>query len=64
MDNFVGAFGHEDSRRLLSGTRIVCIGPITADTARNHDLHVDAVASEYTIPGLVEAVVGLFAAEP
>ena len=63
VDNFVAAFGPGESARLLSGTRIVCIGPITADTARNHDLHVDAEAAEYTIPGLIEAVVDLFAAD-
>ena len=64
VDNFVGAFGLDGSARLLSGTRIVCIGPITADTARGHGLRVDAEASEYTIPGLIEAVVDLFAADP
>ena len=45
---------------LLAGTRVACIGPITADTARGHGIRVDAEAREYTIPGLVEAVVDLF----
>ena len=63
VDNFVSAFGPGESARLLSGTRIVCIGPITADTARGHGLRVDAEATEYTIPGLIEAVVELFAAD-
>jgi uroporphyrinogen III methyltransferase / synthase len=64
VDNFVSAFGPDESARLLSGTRVVCIGPITADTARGHGLRVDAEAAEYTIPGLVDAVVDLFAADP
>ena len=64
VDNFVAAFGPDESKRLLSETRVVCIGPITAETARSHGLRVDAEASEYTIPGLVEAVVDLFAADP
>ncbi len=64
VENFVGAFGAEEAARLLSGTRVVCIGPITADTARGHGLQVDAEAEEYTISGLVEAVTGLFAADP
>ncbi|QIN85167.1 uroporphyrinogen-III C-methyltransferase [Rubrobacter tropicus] len=64
VDNFVTAFGPDESARLLSGTRVVCIGPITADTVRGHGLRVDAEASEYTIPGLVGAVVDLFAADP
>ncbi|HEU4495258.1 MAG TPA: uroporphyrinogen-III C-methyltransferase [Rubrobacteraceae bacterium] len=64
VENFVGAFGGEEARRLLAGTRVACIGPITADAARGHGLRVDAEAREYTIPGLIEAVVELFAADP
>ena len=63
VENFVGAFA-EEAARLLSGTRVVCIGPITADTARKHGLRVDAEAAEYTIPGLVEAVTSLLADDP
>jgi len=40
---------------------VVCIGPITAQTARGHGLEVDAVAEEHSIPGLVDAVVRLLA---
>ena len=64
VENFVGAFGAERSARLLAGARMVCIGPITADTARGFGLRVDAEAREYTIPGLVEAVVDLLATDP
>ena len=64
VENFAGAFGAEESARLLAGARVVCIGPITADTARGFGLRVDAEAREYTIPGLVEAVVDLFAKDP
>jgi uroporphyrinogen III methyltransferase / synthase len=64
VENFVGAFGAEEAARLLAQTRVGCIGPITADTARKHGLRVDAEAGEYTIPGLVEAVTGLLAADP
>ena len=63
-ENFVRAFGEDWAVRLLGGTRVVCIGPITADTARELGIRVDAVAREYTIAGLVEAVVDLFAADP
>jgi uroporphyrinogen III methyltransferase / synthase len=63
-ENFVGAFGAEEAAQLLSETRVACIGPITAGTARKHGLRVDAVAREYTISGLVEAVTGLLAADP
>ena len=64
VENFVGAFGVEGAARLLAAARVVCIGPITADTARGFGLRVDAEAKEYTIPGLVEAVVGLLAPDP
>jgi uroporphyrinogen III methyltransferase / synthase len=64
VENFVGAFGAEEAARLLAQTRVACIGPITADTARKHGLRVDAEAGEYTISGLVEAVTGLLAADP
>jgi uroporphyrinogen III methyltransferase/synthase len=64
VENFVGAFGAEEAARLLAGTRVACIGPITADTARKCGLRVDAEADEYTIPGLVEAVTDLLAADP
>ena len=64
VENFVGAFGAEEAARLLAGTRVACIGPITADTARKHGLRVDVEAEKYTIPGLVEAVIDLLAADP
>jgi uroporphyrinogen-III synthase len=40
----------------LRETMVACIGPITADTARELGLRVDVVASEHTVPGLVRAV--------
>ena len=64
VENFVGAFAGEEAARLLDGTRVACIGPITADTARKHGIRVDTTAKEYTIPGLIEAVTGLLAADP
>ena len=64
VENFVGAFGEEEARRLLLGVRVACIGPITADAARGRGIRVDVEAREYTISGLVEAVADLFAAHP
>ena len=48
------------ARARLSSSRVACIGPITANSARGHSIRVDAEATEYTIPGLVEAVAELF----
>jgi uroporphyrinogen-III synthase len=36
---------------------IACIGPVTATTARELGLHVDVVAKEYTIDGLLNALI-------
>jgi uroporphyrinogen III methyltransferase/synthase len=56
--NFVEAVRtvREDVEALLEKTKVVCIGPITAGTARELGVRVDAVADTYTIDGLVEAI--------
>jgi uroporphyrinogen III methyltransferase/synthase len=64
VENFVKAFGAGAAARVLASSRVACIGPITADAARRHGIRVDVEAREYTIPGLIEAVVDLFAADP
>lgn len=50
--NFTSAVGTD-----VGGARVAAIGPVTAGTARDLGLAVDAVAEEYTVPGLVEALV-------
>lgn len=50
--NFVDLVGAEQGE-----ARVAAIGPITAGTARDEGFRVDVVAEEYTIPGLVEALV-------
>ena len=62
VENFVRSFGEKEAGRLLSKTRIACIGPITAKTARDLGIRIDAEAEEYTIGGLVSAVASLLAA--
>ena len=51
--HFVGAMPEPLSNRV----KIACIGPITAQTARDHGLRVDIIAQEYTTRGLVDAIV-------
>jgi len=41
-------------------SKIFCIGPITAQTARDLGLRVDVIAREYTMDGLTAALVGYF----
>jgi uroporphyrinogen III methyltransferase / synthase len=62
VENFVRSFGEKEAGRLLSKAQVACIGPITAKTARDHGIRVEAEAGEYTIGGLVNAVAGLLAA--
>lgn len=49
----------QQATTLMNKSAIICIGPITAGTARDNGLAVAAVAWEYTIRGLVEALVQL-----
>ena len=44
-----------DIRGLAEAT-VACIGPVTAQTASDLGIHVDIVASEHTIDGLVSAL--------
>ena len=55
VTNFLQLVG--EHRQLLKGVKIACIGPITAETAEKNGLHVDICAQQYTIDGLVEAIV-------
>ncbi len=57
--NFVALVGQDS---ISPSTLIACIGPITASTARELGLRVDIMASEYTMNGLVAALVDHFAA--
>ena len=53
---FAGCVEGHDPASLLSGLTVACIGPVTAQTAREVGLTVDVEAEEYTIEGLVEAL--------
>jgi uroporphyrinogen III methyltransferase/synthase len=57
VKNFAALLDGYDLSQLPASVTIACIGPVTADTARELGLKVDIVADEYTIPGLVEALV-------
>lgn len=48
----------------LRGVALAAIGPITAATLREHGLEPAIVAAEYTMPGLVQALVEYFAGAP
>ena len=57
MKNFVELVGAENAKsELLNGVRLASIGPVTSQTLRDVGLRIDIEAKEYTIPGLVEAI--------
>lgn len=48
--------GVAEPAALLAKAAIVCIGPLTADTARKYGLRVEAMAAEATIDSLVDTL--------
>ncbi len=56
VNNFVEIMGLENISKLGKEIKIACIGPITADKARELGFEVKIVAEEYTIDGLVQAI--------
>ena len=60
VSNFVRLFDGQRLAKLLEGTAISCIGPITEKTVEEAGGHAAVVAEEYTIPGLVRAIVDYF----
>jgi len=57
VQNFVAAAG----AAALEGVDVVSIGPVTTKTARGLGIEVSAEAKVFTVDGLVEAVLGLYA---
>ncbi|OXS57926.1 uroporphyrinogen-III C-methyltransferase [Cohnella sp. CIP 111063] len=49
--------GVEDPQRALARSEIACIGPVTAKTAEEHGLKVSIMPDDYTIEGLVQALI-------
>ena len=57
--NFVGLLG---SRKVsIEGIRLASIGPVTSATLSELGLSADISAKKFTIPGLIEAIVHVFA---
>lgn len=56
VKNFVEMLDADNLHDLLNGVKLVSIGPITSEAARDLGLKIDIEATEYTIDGLVEAL--------
>jgi uroporphyrinogen III methyltransferase/synthase len=54
--NFVQALGASELQSRLKDVKIACIGPVTVEAAEELGVHVDIVALNHTIDGLVEAI--------
>ena len=60
VKNFKAALPPERFEELMSGIKTACIGPITSKTAKELGFMVDIEATEYTIPGLCEAILAYY----
>jgi uroporphyrinogen III methyltransferase/synthase len=60
VQNFAEMFPEDDLPSLVAKASIACIGPITAQTAREHGLEVKIMPGEYTIEALAAKVVEYF----
>jgi uroporphyrinogen III methyltransferase/synthase len=58
VTNFIAIMGKDFS--LPPQIRIACIGPVTATAVKKAGLPVDIMREEFTIPGLVEAMIEFF----
>lgn len=58
--NFTRFFSAQDVKSVKRKIAIACIGPITADTAKEKGYDVDIIPGEYTLEALTEAVIDYF----
>jgi len=55
--NFANALGYVNVRKDLSNATIACIGPVTAEAAKQLGMDVSVIANPHTIDALVEAII-------
>ena len=60
VQNFLALFDRREILSLLKEVPVACIGPITAQTARDNGLVVRIIPPRYTIPDLVEALASFY----
>ncbi len=56
VDNFVTIYG----KKILKKTLVASIGPVTSATLRKHKIPIHIEATQYDIPGLIEAIETFF----
>jgi uroporphyrinogen III methyltransferase/synthase len=62
VHNFMAVFPDDNIPAMLRNAAIGCIGPITADTAREYGLTVRVQPEQYTIPAFTQAIMEYFRA--
>ncbi len=60
VSHFVELLKDYDLNELLKGVTLASIGPITSQTMQKRGLRIDVEAKEYTIDGLMEAIVAYY----
>ena len=60
VTNFKSLLPADRINDLMAGVSVACIGPVTAETAKDLGFNVDIVAEKFTIPGLCEAIIRHF----
>jgi len=60
VSNFAAMFQNQDLSVLLAKVAVACIGPITSRTLEGLGMQAEVVAEEFTIPGLLRAMVSYF----
>ncbi|MCG3210302.1 MAG: Siroheme synthase [Anaerolineae bacterium] len=58
VQGYVNCLKNTSPSAALAGSQVVCIGPITAQTARELGVPVAAVAKDYTIDGILNVLKG------
>jgi uroporphyrinogen-III synthase len=56
VQGYVNCLGNNSPAEVLASSQVVCIGPITANTARELGVPVSAVAENYTINGILDVL--------
>ena len=61
VKNYLEIIGLDQYKMLLTGVKIACISPVTADTVRKYDLSVDIIPDRYTVADLARAIARYYA---
>lgn len=54
--NFIESIGIEEYKLLLTGVKIACISPVTAESMRKYGIETDVIPDCYTIEDLADAI--------